>query len=123
MGADVIVCPANPVTESWQLVLPARAIENNVYLALANRSGSQTRSRIQLTFRGKSAIYEFDGHELMTAGPKGDAVLLCEIHPQKTRDKSFNPLNNVLSDRRPGHYRELVGANRNRQRPVVKNKH
>jgi predicted amidohydrolase len=111
-GADVIVCPANLVTETWQLVMPARAIENNVYLALANRAGSEERDRMQLTFKGKSAIYDYDGRILKAAGPTGDEVLLCEIHPQKTRDKSFNPVNDVLSDRQPQHYRELTRPNR-----------
>ena len=55
-GADVIACPANLVTEAWQKVMPARAIENNVYLALANRAGSEKRQNEQLTFQGKSAI-------------------------------------------------------------------
>ena len=91
------------------------AIENNVYLALANRAGSEKRDRMQLTFKGKSAIYDFNGRKLKAAGPTGDEVLLSEIHPQKTRDKSFNPINDILSDRQPQHYRELTRANRNQK--------
>jgi predicted amidohydrolase len=70
---------------------------------------------MQLTFKGKSAIYDFNGRILKAAGPTGDEVILCEIHPQKTRDKSFNPVNDVLSDRQPQYYRELTRANRNQK--------
>jgi predicted amidohydrolase len=111
-GADVIVCPANLITDAWQMVMPARAIENNVYLALANRAGSETRKNEHLTFKGKSAIYDINGRTLKAAGAAEDEVLIAEICPQKTRNKSFNPINDVLSDRQPHHYKALTRANR-----------
>ena len=107
-GADLIVCPANLVTEAWQLVMPARAIENNVYLALANRAGCEKRENEELTFRGKSAIYDVSGQKLARAGAADDEVILAEIHPQRARNKSFNPINDVLTDRQPHHYRKLT---------------
>jgi predicted amidohydrolase len=107
-GADMIVCPANLITDAWQLVMPARAIENKVYLALANRAGSEKRENEELTFKGKSAIYDFNGQKLKEAGTSEDEVLLSEIYPQETRDKSFNPMNDVLTDRQPHLYRQLV---------------
>ncbi len=107
-GADVIVCPANLVTTAWQKVMPARAIENNVYLALANRSGREKRQDEQLTFQGKSAIYDLSGRALKTAAASGDEVLCCAIDPRRARDKSFNALNDIVSDRRPQHYKALT---------------
>ena len=113
-GADVIVCPANLVTKAWQKVMPARAIENNVYLALANRAGSEKRNNEQLTFQGKSAIYDINGRALKTAAASGDEVLCCKIDPQRARDKAFNALNDVVSDRQPHHYRALTQAYRSK---------
>ncbi|MGD8343448.1 MAG: nitrilase-related carbon-nitrogen hydrolase [Desulfobacterales bacterium] len=108
LGADVIVCPANLITAAWQQVMPARAIENNVYLAVANRTGIEKRNDEELSFKGQSAIYDYNGRKLARAGSREDAVLVADITPAKTRDKSFNPINNVLSDRQPQHYKPLT---------------
>ena len=108
LGADLIVCPANLVTESWPLVMAARAIENNIYLAVANRAGLEKRKGEELRFKGNSAIYGFNGQEIKKAGPEKDEVLLAEIYPAQTRDKSFNAINNVLTDRQPQHYGPLT---------------
>ena len=107
-GADLIVCPANLVTESWRRVMPARAIENNVYLAVANRAGLEKRKGEELRFKGNSAIYDFSGQEIIKAGEEKDEVLLAKIYPSKTRDKSFNTINDVLTDRQPQHYAPLT---------------
>jgi predicted amidohydrolase len=108
LGADLIVCPANLITEAWRMVMPARAIENNVYLAVANRAGMEKRNGEKLHFKGNSAIYDFSGREINKAGEEKDEVLLAEIYPSQTRDKSFNAINDVLADRQPQHYKPLA---------------
>jgi predicted amidohydrolase len=108
LGADLIVCPANLVTESWRRVMPARAIENNVYLAVANRAGVEKRKGEELRFKGNSAIYDLSGQEIKKAGEEKDEVLLAEIYPSQARDKSFNAINDVLTDRQPQHYGPLT---------------
>jgi predicted amidohydrolase len=108
LGADLIVCPSNLITDAWRRVMPARAIENKVYLAVANRAGLEKRKSEELSFKGNSAIYDYSGRELKKAGKKKDEVLLAEICPAKTRDKSFNPINDVLFDRQPQHYAALT---------------
>ena len=60
-GADLIVCPSNLVTNVWQNALSTRALENNVYIAVANRIGSESRNNETLTFNGDSAIYDYKG--------------------------------------------------------------
>ncbi|MEJ2101863.1 MAG: nitrilase-related carbon-nitrogen hydrolase [Desulfobacterales bacterium] len=107
-GADLIVCPSNLVTDAWRLVMPARAIENKVYLAVANRAGLEKRKNEELRFKGNSAIYDYSGRQLKKAGKDKDKVLLAEIYPASTRNKSFNPINAVLTDRQPQHYFELT---------------
>jgi predicted amidohydrolase len=57
----------------------SRAIEKNVYLALANRAGSEIRENEHLTFKGKSAIYDINGRTLKAAGAADDEVLTAEI--------------------------------------------
>jgi len=108
LGADLIVCPANLVTESWRQVMPARAIENKVYVAVANRAGSEKRGDEELLFKGNSAVYDYNGKTVRSAGPLDDEVLITEISPAFTRDKSFNEYNDVFKDRRPKLYAKLA---------------
>lgn len=109
LGADIIACPSNLVSNIWRAVMPARAIENKVFLAVANRCGTETRTlgdgSIQsLTFNGRSAFYNYDGEVVEQAGEAEDRVITIEIDPLLTRDKSFNQFNDLLSDRRPELY-------------------
>lgn len=103
-GADLIICPSNLVTDVWHKVMPARAIENKVYFAVSNRCGSEEREGENLLFKGESAIYAYNGNELAKAGIDDEIVIIAEIEPEKTRDKSFNDFNDVFKDRRPDLY-------------------
>lgn len=103
-GADLIVCPANLVTDLWTKVMPARAIENKIYFAVANRTGAENANGENLKFKGLSAIYDFNGNELAAASADKDEILTAEIDSKLTRDKSFNPINDIFKDRRPEYY-------------------
>ncbi len=103
-GADLIVCPSNLVTKVWRLAMPTRALENKVYLAVANRIGSETRNKDELIFNGQSVIYDFNGNVLTEAGIDSMEIISAEIDPTKTREKSFNEFNNIDNDRRSQYY-------------------
>ena len=104
-GADLIICPSNLVTNIWHKVMPARAIENKIYLAVANRIGREKRGDEQLFFNGESAVYAFNGDMLCKAGVEDIRIITATIDPSKTRDKSFNEINDIFTDRRPDMYR------------------
>ena len=108
MGADIIACPSNLVTTLWGVAMPARALENKVYVAVANRCGTEKRlldgNEQALTFNGGSVVYDFNGTPLAQAGKEEDTTLTLTIDPLLTRDKSFNAYNNLLLDRRPDMY-------------------
>ena len=108
LGADLIVCPSNLVTEAWRTVMPARAIENKVYIAVANRAGVERSADEELLFKGNSAIYDYDGRAIQTAGSSDDEIVIAAIFPELTRDKSFNEFNDVLKDRKTKYYKPLV---------------
>jgi len=107
-GADVIACPSNLVTGAWHPLMAARAVENKVYIAVANRAGRENRNGEELMFSGSSAIFGYNGRALQTAKPAGDEILLEAVTPSQTRDKFINSLNDLIKDRRPGHYGSLV---------------
>ena len=62
----------------WDVLLRARAIENQVYVVAADQYGPQTP---RLSSYGHSAIYDPWGKRLCEAGDDGDAVLIAEIDP------------------------------------------
>ncbi len=105
LGADLVVCPSNLVTKIWPKVMPGRAIENKVYVAVANRMGSDIVDNEELSFNGVSAIYSYNGDELAAAGADDEIMINAEIHPEKTRDKSFNKYNDIFKDRRTEYYK------------------
>lgn len=103
-GADVIACPSNLVTHLWRMTMPVRALENKVYLAVANRYGLEQNGQEIVSFNGQSAIYDYEGKILQSAEAHGQSILIAEIDPQKTRDKMFNSINDIFRDRRPERY-------------------
>jgi len=103
-GADVIVCPSNLVTHIWRMAMPVRALENKVYLAVANRDGTETVHAEDVTFNGQSVIYGYNGEVLASAESTGNATLIVDIDPAATRNKKFNSVNDIFEDRRPGKY-------------------
>ncbi|MBE2190295.1 MAG: hypothetical protein KGZ71_00760 [Desulfobulbaceae bacterium] len=103
-GADLIVCPSNLVTNVWHIATPARALENKVYLAVANRIGIENRNGQELLFNGSSQIYSYNGSVLAKALSDSVEVISAEIDPIKTRNKSFNEFNDIFADRRSQYY-------------------
>jgi predicted amidohydrolase len=109
-GADIIVVPANLVTQVWETGMKARALENNVYVAVANRYGTETRTQEngeiqQLSFTGKSVIYGIDGTAITQATANNTAILYATIDIATSRQKNFNEFNNIFLDRRPALYK------------------
>jgi predicted amidohydrolase len=84
--------------------MPARALENKVYFAVSNRFGTERLGDEEVLFKGNSAIYGFNGEVLALAPADQETVLIAEIAPESTRDKSFNPVNDIFDDRRPDMY-------------------
>lgn len=103
-GADLIVCPSNLITHFWRMAMPVRAFENKVFLAVANRTGTDSNAGEDVTFNGQSTIYSHDGSILTDAPVESDAIIIAEIDPQETRSKSFNSINDIMKDRRPEAY-------------------
>jgi predicted amidohydrolase len=109
LGADVIACPANLVSKTWQVAMPARALENKLYLAVANRAGTEVRrlpdgTEQKLLFNGSSVLYAPDGQFLAQASKTENEVITLQIDPALARDKSFNEFNNIFKDRRTDLY-------------------
>ncbi|MDZ4744673.1 MAG: nitrilase-related carbon-nitrogen hydrolase [bacterium] len=117
-GADLIAAPSNLITHVWRKAMPVRALENKVYLAVANRAGTETNNDESVTFNGDSVIYSYNGEVLAASNPNleltdkkyassnqvNDCMLVAEIDPSATRSKTINSFNDILADRRPELY-------------------
>jgi predicted amidohydrolase len=106
MGADVILIPT-ALTDEYAAVtdflVPARSIENQVYLAYCNHAGVENGMR----FLGGSRLTGMDGKSLAAAGA-GEALIIGEIskHDQDAAARIYP----YRSDRRPELYGRLSRA-------------
>ena len=103
-GADVVAHPSNLVLPHCPDAMPVRALENGVFTATANRTGSESNGRETLTFIGRSRICSPRAEVLADAPRVGDAVLTAEIDPHEARDRRLNTYNHRDDDRRPALY-------------------
>ncbi|MEM3396817.1 MAG: carbon-nitrogen hydrolase family protein [Thermoplasmata archaeon] len=94
-GVDMLICiSASPSTTKkfFEAVLPARAIENTVYVAYSNLLGTEQN----LVFWGGQRIYGPRGELLGMIEPYSDGML--EIELEKARLKIARKLRPTISD-------------------------
>lgn len=109
-GADIIAIPSNIVTRTGMLhtVLQARAFENKVIVAFADRVGSESgmydNKASDLTYRGESCIVNYNGEVLAILDDESEDIATAEVDIVATRNKSFSELNNIFTDRRRDMY-------------------
>jgi predicted amidohydrolase len=111
-GADLIALPTNwpPGAETTAAhVVPARAIENNVYVAAVNRVGSERG----FPFIGRSSICDPFGRFLAEQPEPLETILFAEIDPEFARRKRIVrvPDKHIIdrfADRRPELYGRLT---------------
>lgn len=106
MGAEIIAHPSNLVLPYCPDAMPTRCIENRVFAVTANRTGVEKRKENEaLTFIGQSEIISPKGEIIVRAQKDEETIMIEDVSPALARDKSLNPFNNILSDRRPEYYR------------------
>lgn len=113
-GADVMALPTNwPPTSgrTADLIPPARALENNVYVIAANRIGEERGFR----FIGKSRICDPRGGTLASADHEQEALLVADLDLALARQKHLVNIPGIhevdrLRDRRPDCYSRIVEA-------------
>ncbi len=103
-GADVVAHCSNLVMPYCQRADFAAAVQNRIFIATANRVGSEQREDERLTFTGESVLVSPKGEYLLRGPVDGEAVLVAEIDPEQARDKSLNRYNNVFAMRRTEMY-------------------
>jgi predicted amidohydrolase len=104
-GAEVVlVATANmhPWSGHQDVYLRARAMENQIFLALANRIGREK----DLVFCGSSGFVDPMGHILAQADAQSPALLIADMDPDRITAARSGSIN-YLRDRRPEIYQPL----------------
>ena len=108
-GADILCHPSNLVLTYCQQSMLTRCLENSVFAVTANRSGSDIRPRGTLTFTGQSQIAAPKGELIYRADSGVEELYIAGIDVTKSRDKRMTQKNDLLEDRRPEYYTDLIG--------------
>jgi predicted amidohydrolase len=111
-GADLICHPSNLVLDHCQKAMCTRCLENAVFAVTANRTGIERRPQGNLAFTGRSQVVAPGGELLHRAKAKGEALFVVEIDVARARDKAITERNDLLADRRPAYYADLLGETR-----------
>jgi predicted amidohydrolase len=108
-GADIICHPANLVLPYCPQATITRALENRVFIILANRIGHEERGdKKRLTFIGNSRIVNPWGEILVDSPSDTEEIRIIEIDPQKSRDKTLAGMNDIFRDRRKEFFSPLT---------------
>ena len=77
-GAEIIFVPAAWATTHrnlWDIFLPSRALENTVFVAGINRTGTEG----DVTYFGDSKVFDPTGELIARAGENTEEILYCEL--------------------------------------------
>jgi predicted amidohydrolase len=109
LGADLILLPTNwpaGARSTAQILVPARALENHVYYAAANRVGQERG----FDFIGLSRILDCSGRLLAGAEDGEEHILQATIEPEQARNKRIVHMPGKYELDRFGHRRpEMYG--------------
>lgn len=99
-GADLICHPSNLLTENPHKCLPGIGLMNRIYVATANRTGTENG----LTFNGRSFFTDPAGRITTMASPEKTEIITTEIDTEMSANKMITSRNHVFEDRRPEDY-------------------
>jgi predicted amidohydrolase len=105
-GADLVIVPTalmQPFDVVARTVVPARAFENQLFVAYANRCGREP----PFDYCGLSCVVGPDGADLARAG-RGEDLIFADL--DRTLLQKSREMNAYLSDRRPELYAGLLGG-------------
>jgi len=96
-GVQILCCPSNFGGPESLDVFKVRALENRVFVIVANRIGHEQLASVEATFRGDSRVITPDGTVLIPAGD-GQALGLIDIDLGETAKKASVMSNNLEAE-------------------------
>jgi len=86
-----------------------RCLENSVFAVTANRFGSDIRPRGTVTYTGQSQIVAPKGELVYRAKSEAGELYIAGIEVKKARYEWMNQRNELLEDRCPEYYTDIIG--------------
>jgi len=102
-GAQIILHPANLVTPYCPDAMITRAIENRVFIIMADRCGEEKRNGKMNKFIGQSEVVSPHG-EILVRARQQECIKIVDIDPGLALNKKFNQYNDLIVDRREDLY-------------------
>jgi predicted amidohydrolase len=99
-GADLVCHPSNLITMNAQRCLPGLSLMNRIYIASANRLGTERG----VAFNGSSMFTNPGGVVTKMASPDQVEIITQEIDIRFSGNKMATARNHVFDDRRPEAY-------------------
>ena len=114
LGAELIILPTNWPPDAWrtaEFIINARAQENHVNFAAANRVGVERGWK----FIGRSKVVNYNGDAIAEASSDDEEILFVEVDlPEANRNKIVNVAGSYeidrLADRRPEFYGAITAS-------------
>lgn len=107
-GADIVCHPSALVLPGLaQSAAPINALVNHFYVITANRIGTEN----DITFTGMTTLANPLGKILYQASADEIECKVFEIDLELSKNKKITPRNDIINDRRPDLYRELLTIN------------
>jgi predicted amidohydrolase len=103
-GAQIVAHPSNLVMPYCQSAMVTRCLENRVFAVTSNRIGRETREDDDFIFTGRSQITCVNGNVLSTGPIDKLCVNTIDIDIHHADNKSINPYNDLIEDRRKDFY-------------------
>jgi len=104
-GADIVChCSALVLPGFAQRSVPVHALINHFYVITANRTGTEHG----LTFTGMSTVANPKGEVVYQAAAETTESMVFDFDLDLARNKMITPRNDILADRRPELYHELL---------------
>lgn len=104
-GTQIIAHSANLVLPWCQQAMLTRSLENGVFSATSNRTGTDKNGEKKLHFTGMSQIVDTKGQIIHGMDKVEESVFVTEIDPIKAEDKNITEFNNLFLDRKTELYR------------------
>ncbi len=117
MGADLLLYPTAIGSEPeevggldtkdmWQRAMIGHAVSNVMYVAAANRIGTEHVAGLEQSFYGSSFITDYTGTKLAEANKTDETILYADLNFAAAR--SFRASFGFFRDRRPELYKTLL---------------
>jgi predicted amidohydrolase len=104
-GAQVILHPANLVLPYCQRAMYARALENRVFIATANRVGRETNAGRKNSFTGGSQVVSPKGEYILTMSDEEESFASAVINPTLADNKKITEKSDIFATRRVEFYK------------------